>query len=298
MTEITQQLDELSKRTDKAFNLLNNYSDVIIGEIAKTNKLGEITYEHIDKFKKLEKIIYDLQSKISDQDKKIDLLTNTLKTKRSRESEPEPKPVTKKAKIRDEYIERLKSGRGKSREWSPGMSKYSSVSYNSTINKWHLVSNIFDENISFKSRIEAETYYEKILAKYDIPVEYIIRREYDEEKDIYEEEIEEEIVEEEIVEEEEEKSASKNIRDEYIDRLKNGRGKSREWSPGMSKYSSVSYNSTIDKWCWNSNIFDGNITYFKTKNEAENHYEKILDKYNIPVEYIIRRGYNKDKDED
>jgi hypothetical protein len=186
MTEITTQLDELSKKTDKAFNLLNNHSDVIIGEIAKTNKLGEITYEHIDKFKKLEKIIYDLQSKISDQDKKIDLLTNTLKTKRSRESEPEPKPVTKKAKIRDEYIERLKSGRGKS----------------------------------------------------------------------------------------------------------------REWSPGMSKYSSVSYNSTIDKWCWNSNIFDGNITYFKTKNEAENHYEKILDKYNIPVEYIIRRGYNKDKDED
>ncbi len=60
----------------------------------------------------------------------------------------------------------------------------------------------------------------------------------------------------------------------------------------------TSYNSTIDKWCWNSNIFNGNITYFKNKNEAENHYEKILDKYNIPVEYIIRRGYNKDKDED
>ncbi len=140
--------------------------------------------------------------------------------------------------------------------------------------------------------------YENDVAKYNIPVEYIIRREYDEEKDIYEEEIEEEIVEEEIVEEEEEKSVSKNIRDEYIDRLKNGRGKSREWSHGMSKYSSVSYNSTIDKWCWNSNIFNGNITYFKNKNEAENHYEKILDKYNIPVEYIIRRGYNKDKDED
>jgi hypothetical protein len=64
----------------------------------------------------------------------------------------------------------------------------------------------------------------------------------------------------------------------------------------MSKYSSVSYNTQVKKWFWISNIFEGNITFFKSRNDAEKHYENILAKYNIPVEYIIRRGYDENED--
>ena len=87
-----------------------------------------------------------------------------------------------------------------------------------------------------------------------------------------------------------------SLRDKYIVRLQNGRTKSRVWEPGMSKYTSVCYNNQFGKWYWISQIFDENVCYFNTRNEAEKHYENILAKYNIPVEYIIRRGYDESQD--
>lgn len=176
MTDITTQLELLSKKAENTTRILDNHGDVIIAEIAKVNRL--------------EKIIIELQSQVS----KLEKLSSKPKTQVKRPREPEPEPVPKKIKqtnLRDEYIERLKNGRSKSKEWEPGMSKYSSVSYNTTVKKWFWISNIFDGNVTFfKSRNMAEKHYENILAKYNIPVEYIIRRGYDESQDLEEEDAE------------------------------------------------------------------------------------------------------------
>jgi hypothetical protein len=65
------------------------------------------------------------------------------------------------------------------------MSKYLTITYSPmSCKKWLWQSQIFDEpNSSFDTKKEAEIYYENILKKYDISIEYIIRREYDEKKD-------------------------------------------------------------------------------------------------------------------
>jgi hypothetical protein len=167
MTDISTQLEFLSKKADNATRILDNHADIIIAEIAKVNKL--------------EKIIIELQNK-------VEMLSSIPKTKLKRTREPESaKNQTKKSKqtnLRDEYIERLKNGRSKSKTWQPGMSKYISVSYNNQTNKWIWVSNIFDGNITyFKSRVDAEKHYEDIIAKHNIPVEYIIRKGYNESQD-------------------------------------------------------------------------------------------------------------------
>jgi hypothetical protein len=171
MSEMPTQLDLLMNKAENTARILDNHSDVIIGEIAKVNRL--------------EKIILDLQAQVSDLQARV---KPTLKRKSEPDQDPEPKPkktkITQNTNLRDEYIERLKNGRCKSRAWAPGMSKYTSVSYNTQINKWFWVSQIFDENLTyFKTRNEAEKHYEKILAKYNIPVEYIIRKGYDESQD-------------------------------------------------------------------------------------------------------------------
>jgi len=95
----------------------------------------------------------------------------------------------------------------------------------------------------------------------------------------------------------EKKKTANEIRDEYISRLINGRKKSKPWSIGMSKYGSITYmEGSLKKWLWQSAIFDEPNQNFETKEEAESYFEQILKKYNIPVEYIIRRNYDASKD--
>ena len=176
MSDMAAQVDLLMTSASNTSNILNNHSNVIIDQIAKLNML--------------EKIISELQNEVYTLSDKVEQLSSNPKPtlKRKPEPEPKPEPKPKKTKInpnlRDEYINRLQNGRTKSRVWQPGMSKYTSVSYNPTLNKWFWVSQIFDENLTyFKSRNEAEKHYEMILAKYNIPVEYIIRKGYDENQD-------------------------------------------------------------------------------------------------------------------
>jgi len=78
-------------------------------------------------------------------------------------------------------------------------------------------------------------------------------------------------------------------RDSIIEKLMVGKKKSHAWKEGMSKYVSIIYNNK--KWIFQSNIFDECET-FSTKEEAEAYYEKIIDKFDIDVEYITRNGYN------
>lgn len=178
MSEMSAQLDLLITNASNTSHILNNQSNVIIDQIAKVNMLEKVVAE-------LQNTVYKLSDKLEQISKP------TLKRKSEPDQEPEPKPkkakITQNTNLRDEYIERLQNGRTKSRTWAPGMSKYTSVSYNNQISKWFWVSQIFDENLTyFKSRNEAEKHYEKILAKYNIPVEYIIRRGYDESQDVEE----------------------------------------------------------------------------------------------------------------
>lgn len=87
------------------------------------------------------------------------------------------------------------------------------------------------------------------------------------------------------------------IRDEYIRRLIHSKKISRNWEKGMSKYLTITYcPASSKKWLWQSQIFDEPNTSFDTKNEAEKFYENILKKYNIPIEYIIRKEYDEKKD--
>jgi hypothetical protein len=171
MTDMTSQIEILTKRADNTTRVLDNHGDVIIDLIAKFNRQ--------------EKIIAELQTTVKNLSTKP-----TLKRKAESISESKEKK-TKVSNLRDEYIERLKNGRNKSKEWEPGMSKYTSVSYNNQINKWFWISNIFEGNVTFfKSRNMAEKHYENILTKYNIPIEYIIRRGYDESQDLEEEDAE------------------------------------------------------------------------------------------------------------
>ena len=178
MSDMSAQIDLLITSASNTSHIVNNHSNVIIDQIAKVNML--------------EKIISELQNEVYKLSDKVEQLSSkpkpTLKRKPEQDPESGPKPEPKKTKIntnlRDEYINRLQNGRTKSRAWQPGMSKYTSVSYNTQVNKWFWVSQIFDENLTyFKSRNDAEKHYEKILAKYNIPVEYIIRKGYDESQD-------------------------------------------------------------------------------------------------------------------
>jgi len=82
-------------------------------------------------------------------------------------------------------------------------------------------------------------------------------------------------------------------RDNIIQKLISGKKKSHAWKQGMSKYVSITH--TNNKWIFQSNIFDESET-FSTKEEAEAYYEKIIDKFDIDVEYITRNGYNDTKD--
>jgi hypothetical protein len=167
MTDISTQLELLSKKAENATRILDNHGDVIIAEIAKVNRL--------------EKIITELQNK-------VEMLSKKTTLKRTREP---TKKQAKETNPNDEYIERLKNGRTKSRAWVPGMSKYTSISYNNQVKKWFWVSNIFEGNLTyFKSRSYAEKHYEDILAKHNIPVEYIIRKNYDANEDLEEEDAE------------------------------------------------------------------------------------------------------------
>jgi hypothetical protein len=86
------------------------------------------------------------------------------------------------------------------------------------------------------------------------------------------------------------------IRDEYIRRLIHAKKISRNWEQGMSKYLTITHTPQSRKWLWQSHIFNEPNTYFDTRNEAEQFYENILKKHDIPLEYIIRKEYNEKKD--
>jgi hypothetical protein len=78
-------------------------------------------------------------------------------------------------------------------------------------------------------------------------------------------------------------------RDTIIQKLINGKKKSQNWKEGMSKYSTITY--TGKKWILQSYIFNESAV-FSTKEGAEAYYEKIVEKYDIGLEYITRNGYH------
>ena len=265
----------MSTQSDNNNKILHDHSNAIIYQLNKINTL--------------EKIVSELQNEVYKLCDKVEELCSkpTLKRKLEPDSEsdtepeldPEPDlaPKQKKTKLSsltEKYIEKLISGKSNSNAWKPGMSKYTSISYNNKLNKWFWISTIFDSNLTyFTSKNDAEKHYEEILNKYNIPLKYIIRRGYDESKD-----------------------NSKYI---YIEKLKNDKSKTKAWKPGESKYTSIYYLNKENKWYWISQIFDNNdkkIKYFNTKSEAEKYYEKILAEHNIPLEYIIRNEYDESQD--
>jgi hypothetical protein len=91
------------------------------------------------------------------------------------------------------------------------------------------------------------------------------------------------------IKEKSKKRSFENITDDYIERLKITKERSKPWQPGMSKYICITV--VNDHWRWTTNIFDENHKNFKEKEEAEKHFEKIIAKYNIDPIYITRIGY-------
>jgi len=57
----------------------------------------------------------------------------------------------------------------------------------------------------------------------------------------------------------------------------------------MSKYISITL--VNNNWRWTNSIFSNTHVNFKSKEEAEKHYDNIIAKYNIDPIYITRNGY-------
>jgi hypothetical protein len=92
-----------------------------------------------------------------------------------------------------------------------------------------------------------------------------------------------------IIEKQEDKPKKRNFDDitnYYIERLTLTKKRSNPWSDGMSKYISITI--VNDRWRWESNIFDENHINFKSKEDAEKHFETIISKYNIDPIHITR----------
>ena len=88
--------------------------------------------------------------------------------------------INKKRKIdtlTNNYIEQLIETKKRSKPWSNGMSKYTSITL--VNDRWRWQSNVFsDTHINFKEKEEAESHYEKVIAKYNIDPFYITREGY------------------------------------------------------------------------------------------------------------------------
>jgi hypothetical protein len=174
-----------------------------------------------DRLDEMHNKIDDYESIIKNMDKKISKLENVIsqmktpipkkgiKRKAEPDPKPDPNPPIKKSKIgskRDIQIQRLKNGVSKSTPWKKGMSKYTSITYVPAVKKWLLQSHIFDTKMKyFKNRKDAETLYENIMKDNNIPIEYIIRKNYNAEEDSYDPVVDDEDAEDdnEIIEEEE-----------------------------------------------------------------------------------------------
>lgn len=149
-------------------SIISSKNDEIINKYKKTIQTLETNYnELVTRLSNLEKVVFE----------KTNVETNINKTTTKKRNREET--------IRDEYIKRLMHSKKISRIWKKGMSKYLTITYcPMSSKKWLWQSQIFDEpNTYFNTKKEAEIFYENILKKYDIPIEYIIRREYDEAKD-------------------------------------------------------------------------------------------------------------------
>lgn len=81
-----------------------------------------------------------------------------------------------------------------------------------------------------------------------------------------------------------------NIKNDYIEKLNITKKRSKPWSKGMSKYTSIIMLN--GKWRWETIIFEENYKNFSSKEEAEKYYETIIAKYNIDPIHITRVGYN------
>ena len=73
-----------------------------------------------------------------------------------------------------------------------------------------------------------------------------------------------------------------------MNKVKEMRKRSKKWNSNMSKY--IGIFKMNDRWIIKSNIFIDKV-YYKTATEAEKIYEEFIVKNNIPLEYIIRKGW-------
>lgn len=92
------------------------------------------------------------------------------------------------------------------------------------------------------------------------------------------------------------KATKANKKSIIINKLKRGIKKAGSYKIGGSKYMSITLQN--NRWTFAKNILNPNPKIFKTKKDAENYYEQIIAKHDIPVEYITRNGYDPSMDED
>jgi hypothetical protein len=184
-------MDDINAKINKMKSRAYNMEGIIF------DRLDEM-YNKIDDY---ETIILNMDKKISKLEDVISQMKTSnpkigVKRKAVSLSLTESKPPIKKTKIeskRDILIQRLKNGMSKSSPWKKGMSKYTSITFVPAVKKWLLQSHIFNTGIKyFKNRKDVETVYENIIKENNIPVEYIIRKEYDETQDDYDNLIDEE----------------------------------------------------------------------------------------------------------
>jgi uncharacterized protein YjgD (DUF1641 family) len=161
------QLNELKKSFDEYKSEIDLKINIIKESLCKVLKNQTELIQYVGKLEKKE--IVKKRSRFDEDDHEI--IRNI-------------KPKVSKEVSKEIIIKRLIRGKTMSLKWSKGMSKYVSITYCTSIKKWQYNSSIFNESRWFNTKLEVETFAEDICKKYDIPLEYITRKEYDKEKDI------------------------------------------------------------------------------------------------------------------
>jgi hypothetical protein len=85
------------------------------------------------------------------------------------------------------------------------------------------------------------------------------------------------------------------LKEKIIKQLIREKNISLNWTKGISKYISITYSKKTNQWKYKSIIFDES-KWFNTQLEAETFAENICKEYNISLEYITRKGYDKQND--
>jgi chromosome segregation ATPase len=164
---------------DKINNIITTYNkmkDIINSRDEELIKLKNKQKQHEDQILELQ-VLIEKQKQQDSEIFEIRRIIQTLKNPEETNINIMKKDKRKINTIDNDYIDQLKIAKKMSKPWTKDMSKYISITL--VNNKWRWTTPIFgDKHVNFKTKEDAEKYYENIIAKYNIDPIYITRNGY------------------------------------------------------------------------------------------------------------------------